>query len=152
MTTKLRHTSKDKKSKLPKKYVAGLTPKQKEKQIKEIEKSKELYKKTGMVRVREKVSDSKKHSPYAIKFQRIYGYPVTDIKKVKQEFPHTDVDGIIKKGIGAYASGGSRPNQTPRSWAFARLASVLTAGKAMIVDESLVGDTDKKKIIRNAKK
>ena len=29
MTTKLRHTPKDKKSKLPKKYVAGLTPKQK---------------------------------------------------------------------------------------------------------------------------
>jgi hypothetical protein len=47
MTTKLRHTPKDKKSKLPKKYVAGLTPKQKEKQIKEIQKSKELYKKTG---------------------------------------------------------------------------------------------------------
>jgi len=105
-----------------------------------------------MVRTREKVSDTKKHSPYAIKFQRIYGYPVTDLKKVKEEFPHTDVNTIIKKGIGAYASGGSRPNQTPSSWAFARLASVLTAGKALIVDESLVGETDKKKILRNAKK
>jgi hypothetical protein len=152
MPTKLRRTPKDKKSKLPKKYVSGLTPKQKEKQIKEIEKSKEVYKKTGMVRTREKVSDTKKHSPHVIKFQRIYGYSVTDLKKVKEEFPHTDVNTIIKKGIGAYASGGSRPNQTPSSWAFARLASVLTAGKALIVDDSLVGDTDKKKILRNAKK
>ena len=152
MVPKLKRTPKDKESGLPKKYVAGLTAKQKEKQIKEIEKSKEVYKKTGMVRVREKVSDSKTHSPYAIKFQRIYGYPVTDIKRVKEEFPNTNVDGIIKKGKGAYASGGSRPNQTPQSWAFARLASVLTAGKAMIVDESLVGEADKKKILRNAKK
>ena len=152
MVPKLKRTPKDKESGLPKKYVSGLTPKQKEKQIKEIEKSKEVYKKTGMVRTREKVSDTKKHSPYAIKFQRIYGYPVTDLKKVKEEFPHTDVNTIIKKGIGAYASGGSRPNQTPSSWAFARLASVLTAGKALIVDDSLVGDTDKKKILRNAKK
>ena len=152
MVPKLKRTPKDKESGLPKKYVAGLTAKQKEKQINEIEKSKEVYKKTGMVRVREKVSESKTHSPYAIKFQRIYGYPVTDIKRVKEEFPYTDVDTIIKKGIGAYGSGGSRPNQTPRSWAYARLASVLTAGKAMIVDESLVGDTDKKKILRNAKK
>jgi hypothetical protein len=152
MPTKLRRTPKDKKSKLPKKYVSGLTPKQKEKQIKEIEKSKEVYKKTGMVRTREKVSDTKKHSPHVIKFQRIYGYSVTDLKKVKEEFPHTDVNTIIKKGIGAYASGGSRPNQTPSSWAFARLASVLTAGKALIVDDSLVGENDKKKILRNAKK
>lgn len=152
MDIHLKRTPKDKESGLPKKYVAGLTAKQKEKQIKEIEKSKEVYKKTGMVRVREKVSETKKHSPHTIKFQRIYGYPVTDIKKVKEEFPHTDVDTIIKKGKGAYASGGSRPNQTPQSWAFARLASVLTAGKAMIVDDSLVGEADKKKILRNAKK
>jgi len=97
MVPKLKGTPKDKESGLPKKYVAGLTANQKEKQIKEIEKSKEVYKKTGLVRVREKVSETKKHSPYAIKFQRIYGYPVTDIKRVKEEFPHTDVDTIIKK-------------------------------------------------------
>lgn len=145
----LRHTPKDIDSGLPKKYVSGLTPEQKEKQIKEIEKTKKIYKKTGIVKVREKVNDNKKRSPHVIKFEKIYGYPVTDTAKVKKEFPNTDIDMIIKKGIGAYATAGSRPNQTPQSWAYARLASVLTGGRAMIVDNKLIGDDDKKKILRN---
>ena len=41
---------------------------------------------------------------------------------------------IIKKGEGAYYSSGSRPNQTPQSWAYARLASALTGGPAAKVD------------------
>ena len=32
--------------------------------------------------------------------------------------------------MGAYFSGGSRPNQTPTSWALGRLASVIMGGKA----------------------
>ena len=145
----LRHTPKDIETGLPKKYVSGLTPEQKEKQIKEIEKSKDVYKKTGIVRVREKVSDDKKRSPHVIKYEKTYGYPITDIAKVKKEFPDTDIDMIIKKGIGAYATAGSRPNQTPQSWAYARLASVLTGGKAMLVDNKLIGEKDKKKILKN---
>ena len=41
---------------------------------------------------------------------------------------------IIRKGEGAYFSSGSRPNQTPQSWGKARLASVITSGKAAAVD------------------
>ena len=41
---------------------------------------------------------------------------------------------IVKKGEGAYYSSGSRPNQTPQSWGYARLASSVTGGKASIVD------------------
>jgi CRISPR/Cas system CSM-associated protein Csm4 (group 5 of RAMP superfamily) len=41
---------------------------------------------------------------------------------------------IIKKGKGAYFSSGSRPNQTPSSWGYARLASALTGGNAAIYD------------------
>jgi hypothetical protein len=150
MNRLLRQTIKDEKSGLPKKYVAGLTPEQKEKQIKEIEKSKEVYKKTGMVRVREKVSNKpNKRSVHVVKFEKIYGYPITDIKKVKKEFPNTDIDTIISKGIGAYGSAGSRPNTTPQSWAYARLASVLTGSKAMIVDKNLISENDKKKILMN---
>ena len=145
----LKPTPKDIESGLPKKYVAGLTPSQKEKQIKEIEKTKEVYKTTGKIREREKVSEDKKRSPHVIKFKKTYGYPVTDIKKVKKEFPNTDIDTIIKKGIGAYATAGSRPNQTSHSWAYARLASVLTGGKAMIVDDKLIGESDKTKILKN---
>jgi hypothetical protein len=65
---------------------------------------------------------------------------------VKKEFPGTDVETILKKGIAAYASG-SRPGQSTSSWKFARLASVLTAGKALAVDKDLVSDADLKKIL-----
>ena len=134
---------------LNKNYVAGLTDEQKAKQIKEIKKAKDVYKKTGEVITREKVSDVKsKRSPHVIKFERRYGFPVTDLAKVKKEFPNTDIDTILKKGKGAYASSGSRPNQTPASWSNARLASVLTGGKALAVDKDLVGDADLKKILK----
>ena len=45
---------------------------------------------------------------------------------------------IIQKGEGAYFSSGSRPNQTGQSWGKARLASALTAGKAAVVDYSIL--------------
>lgn len=45
---------------------------------------------------------------------------------------------IVKKGEGAYYSSGSRPNQTPKSWGLARLASSLTSGKAAAVDYDII--------------
>ena len=47
---------------------------------------------------------------------------------------------IVKKGEGAYYSSGSRPNQTPHSWGYARLASALTSGKAAAVDFDILKD------------
>ena len=37
---------------------------------------------------------------------------------------------IIKKGMGAYYSSGSRPNQTAQSWGKARLYSAISGGPA----------------------
>ena len=45
---------------------------------------------------------------------------------------------IVKKGEGAYYSSGSRPNQTPKSWGLARLASSLTSGKAAAIDYDII--------------
>jgi len=45
---------------------------------------------------------------------------------------------IVRKGEGAYYSSGSRPNQTAHSWAYARLASAITGGKASLVDIHLL--------------
>jgi len=45
---------------------------------------------------------------------------------------------IVKKGEGAYYSSGSRPNQTPKSWGLARLASSITSGKAAAVDYDII--------------
>jgi hypothetical protein len=41
---------------------------------------------------------------------------------------------IINKGRGAYYSSGSRPNQTPDSWGYARLGSSLTGGPSSQID------------------
>ena len=43
---------------------------------------------------------------------------------------------IIKKGMAAYFTGGSRPNQTPASWGKARLYSVIMGGKARKIDKT----------------
>ena len=47
---------------------------------------------------------------------------------------------IVKKGEGAFYSSGSRPNQTPQSWGYARLASAITGGKAAAVDYAILKD------------
>lgn len=141
----MRKTVKDPDSGLPQRYVAGLNTEEKKKQVAEIMKTREIYKKTGKVVKRGERGESKR-SPHVIKFEKRYGFSVTDLAKVKREFPGTKIDTILSKGRAAYASG-SRPGQSPDSWAFARLASVLTGGKSLAVDKDLVSDSDLKKIL-----
>jgi hypothetical protein len=61
---------------------------------------------------------------------------------------------IVKKCEGAYYSSGSRPNQTPQSWGYARLASALTSGKAAAVDYDILekGCSKRSKALTLAKK
>ena len=47
---------------------------------------------------------------------------------------------IVRKGEGAFYSSGSRPNQTPQSWGYARLASAITGGKAAAVDYTILSN------------
>lgn len=135
---------KDKATGLPKTYVKGLTAAEKTSQKKAIQKTTDVFRTTGKILERPG-TPSGRRSPHVIKFEKRYGFPVTDLPKVRKEFPGTDIDTILKKGIGAYASG-SRPGQSIASWKFARLASALTGGKALGVDQTLVGDADLRKI------
>jgi hypothetical protein len=67
--------------------------------------------------------------------------------------PMSVLKAIIRKGEGAYYSGGSRPNQTAQSWAMARLASALTGGKSAKVDFHLLRKCNKtKKAYRQAER
>lgn len=134
-------------SRMNPKYVANLTPSQKLLQEQAIRRSQTYYERTGKVKPRPEVSDQPtKRSAHAAEFEDKYGYKVSDISRVKKDFPDTDVDTILRKGKGAYMSSGSRPNTTPEAWAKARLASVLTGGKALKVDKNLVGADSLKKI------
>lgn len=136
---------------LPSRYTEGLTDKQKLKYKREIEETERVYKQTGKVQGRKPVSRSlsPQRSSHVIDFENKYHFKVTDMDKVRHTFPDTDVDEILAKGRAAYASG-SRPTVTgasgPTQWANARLASVLTAGKALAVDKDLVGPRSLKKI------
>ena len=128
-------------------YIANLTPSQKLLQEKAIRRSQSYYEQTGKVKARPKVSDTPyKRSSHAKKFEEKFGYKISDLSRVKKDFPDVDVDTIIRKGKGAYMTSGSRPNQTPTSWALARLASVLTGGNALKVDKNLVGEQSLEKI------
>ena len=125
---------------LPPNYTGGLAQAAARKQIALIHKSQKEYEEKGIVKARPKVSNAPvPRSSHAAAFERRYGYKVSELDRVKRQFSDTDVEEILSKGRAAYASSGSRPNTTPEAWAKARLASVLTGGKALNIDKDLVG-------------
>lgn len=100
-----------------------------------IRKSQRQYETTGKISDRPRVSSTPTpRSSHAKRFEEKMGYKISDISRVKKDFPNVDVDAILAKGRAAYASSGSRPNVTAEAWAKARLASALTGGKAAKVD------------------
>jgi hypothetical protein len=161
IVNRIKRVHHDKLTGLPLRYSRGLNPKERIAYKKEIQRTLSIYKRTGKVVGRKsesfRSSGSKptyKRSSHTVKFEKCYGFKITDLKKVKAKFSDTDVDGILAKGRAAYASG-SRPNQTGTSgvnaWALARLASVVTNGKALLVDKDLVGPKSLKIIMSKCK-
>jgi hypothetical protein len=161
IVNRIKRVHHDKLTGLPLRYSRGLTPKEKIAYKKEIQRTLSIYKKTGKVVGRKPESfrsasskETYRRSSHAVKFEKCYGFKVTDLKKVKAKFSDTDVDGILAKGRAAYASG-SRPNRYGRSgvesWSFGRLASVVTNGKALLVDKDLVGPKSLKIIMKQCK-
>ena len=124
----------------PKKYYQGLSKEDKEAQIKELKKSQALYKKGIYVGRTQKDSFKSKKSAHVVEFEEKYGISINDKKAV---FKATGVtpkaqDEIISKGMGAFYSSGSRPNQSAQSWALARLASVILKHGAYKVDRHIL--------------
>ena len=118
---------------IPKKYTAGLKGKEKQAQIKSIKEGKP----------RPKTSAKSKPSSATIAFNKKYGKQLDKMKGGRSKrniakvtgIPFKAIDEVFKKGEAAYFTSGSRPNQTPQSWARARLASAITGGKAGKVDK-----------------
>tara|TARA_Y100001936_G_C16062007_1_gene664698 strand:+ start:1896 stop:2297 length:402 start_codon:yes stop_codon:yes gene_type:complete len=111
---------------IPANYLKGLNKTDRTKQIKSIFEGK----------IRPSTSAPEKRSQYIIRFENKYKKKITDKEFIhKNIITKTGQQQIIKKGIGAYFSSGSRPNQTPMSWALARLASVIMNGPARKVDK-----------------
>jgi len=124
--------------KIPRKYTARLSRRDKSKQKKNLIKSRKMYKKGVYVDRPKLKSYPKKRSQWIVKFEKRYNRKITD-----KNFIHKNIiskkgqNKILSKGKGAYYSSGSRPNQTSSSWAYARLASVIMGGKARKVDNNI---------------
>jgi len=113
----------------PKYVPKSLTPADKKKQIKSI--------KEGKPRPKVESFKSKRSSNVAA-FEKKYGKKINDFNFIsKNIIKKKGIDEIMAKGRGAYYSGGSRPNQTPTSWALARLAGVIMNSPARKSDQKI---------------
>lgn len=126
---------------IPEHYVPrSLSKKFKKQQLRELKKSRKMYKK-GKYYNRKKIPTYKnKKTSWKTKFYEIYNIPKSKSLSLSKISKITKCDKkaikeILKKGKGAYYSSGSRPNQTPYSWAYGRLYSSLSGGPAAKYDE-----------------
>ena len=123
---------------LPKRYYTKLSKKDKNKQLKSLMKSKKYYKK-GKYYTRPKLKSFKqKKSSWTQKFRKLY----PDSKNLKQisdstGIPKAALSAVKKKGMGAYYSSGSRPNQTAESWGLTRMYSYILGGPTRRVDKHI---------------
>lgn len=125
-------------ARVPRRYVPkGLSRQDREKQIRQLRKSRKDYKR-GKYHTRKKVASFKsRESPHVRRAKAMY-----KIKSIAPSAALSRKTGcskralrhIVRKGKGAYFSSGSRPNQTGTSWGIARLASAITGGPAARVD------------------
>ena len=144
--------------KIPVRYLPfSLSKNDSLKQAQMLRKSRSDYKK-GKYFIRKPVKSFRsKPSNHIQNAQKIYGIEkVTPSKELAKATgcSISALQKIVKKGEGAYYSSGSRPNQSPQSWGYARLASALTSGKAAAVDYDILekGCSKRSKALTLAKK
>jgi len=118
-----------------------LTRKDKQRQSKQLQRSRKEYKQ-GIYKTRKTLKSFKskpsKHVQNAKRIYRVANIGATPALAKATQCSTGALRKIIRKGEGAYYSSGSRPNQTARSWGIARLASSLTAGKAAVIDYAIL--------------
>lgn len=118
-----------------------LSRRDKQRQRKELIKSRKSYKHQKYYTRKVVKSFQSKPSKHVVNAKRIYG--VDHIKPTKELSRRCGCSlkglrQIVRKGEGAYYSSGSRPNQTSQSWGNARLASAITGGNASAVDFHII--------------
>jgi hypothetical protein len=133
---------------VPQKYIPdGLTNKDKETIKKELKKSKSDYKKSKYYTRKQVDSYNSKTSKHIQKARQMYKTLKITPSKYLAKKTGCSLKGlreIEKKGMGAYYSSGSRPNQTAQTWGKARLASAITGGKSAAVDFHIIKNECKK--------
>ena len=124
--------------KFPKKYTAKLSRKDKKKQLNQLKLSTSSYKK-GKYMTRKKLKSFKeKKSSWTEKFHKLYPKAKT-LKQIEKAtgIPKKALMAVKKKGMGAYYSSGSRPNQTAQSWGKARMYAYILGSPTRKVDHHI---------------
>lgn len=137
--------------KIPEKYAPkSLSKKDREKAMRNVCRRRDSYKKGKYLAAAKIKAYPKKESRWIKKAKKMY--KVDSVTPRNEDLVRASgcsalaMRRITKKGRGAYYSGGSRPNQTPSSWACARLGSALVGGPASCRDRHILEDgCDKKK-------
>ena len=126
--------------KLPSRYVPkSLSSEDRKKQVKSIREGK----RRPMVK-----SFKSKRSPWTKKAKNYFGdgntskVDMSNIlskgNKKREKELKKGLDEIFDKGAKAYFTSGSRPNQTPESWGYGRVFSVLFGGPSRTIDKAIV--------------
>lgn len=126
-------------TKTPEHYTSGLSKKDKKKQQRYLKRSSKDYKQ-GKYTPRPKLKSFKnKKSSWTQKFEKKYGEDVKSYKQISKAtgIPVPALKAVVKKGMGAYYSSGSRPNQTAESWGKARMYSYIMGGPTRKVDHHI---------------
>jgi len=136
---------------IPNHYIPNsLSNKDKKIQKKELIKSRKMYKNKKYYTRKLLKSYKNKKSVWENRFKRIYNINKNQklnlkLLSKKSKCSRDALLKIINKGMGAYYSSGSRPNQTPQSWGYARLYSSLSGGPASKVDFNILKNGCSKK-------
>jgi hypothetical protein len=128
--------------KVPIRYVpTALSKRDTVKQKQYIDRSRKAYL-HGKYYLRPKIkSFTTKKSSHVANATKLYGVPSmkpTAALATATKCKRWALKKIINKGRGAYYSSGSRPNQTPDSWGYARLGSALTGGPSSQIDYNIL--------------
>lgn len=132
---------------IPQRYIpTSLSKKDKSILRKELNKSRNRYKRKKYYTRKKVKSFTSKVSPHVKRAMKMY--KVKSIKADKTLANKTKckkhiLRKIVNKGRGAYFSSGSRPNQTSHSWGRARLASAITGGPSSRIDYHLLKGCNK---------
>ena len=123
---------------LPPQYIRGLSKKDKQKQLKSIKKAKKSYKRGKYVSRPKLKSFKEKKSSWTQKFHKLYPNAKT-LKQISDAtgIPKGALSAVKRKGMGAYYSSGSRPNQTAESWGLARMYSYILGGPTRKIDHHI---------------
>jgi hypothetical protein len=126
----------------PTRYLPeGLSNKDKHQQLAMLMKSRKQYQTRQYYTRKPLKSYQNRKSQHVKRARELYGIqnvrPTRELA-VKTGCKLSALKAIVRKGEGAYYSSGSRPNQTPKSWGLARLASSITSGKSAAVDYDIL--------------